>query len=99
MLAAADRYFHDLPGVSWVHPHGGLYVWMTLPSHIDTGFDAPLFSRAVKEGVMYVPGGLCYAGPVESRPQNQMRLSFGTQDPVGIDFGMQRLATAVRGGL
>lgn len=99
MVAAADRYFSDLSGVSWVHPHGGLYVWMSLPPHIDTGFDSELFRRAVKEGVMYVPGGLCYAGPVENRPQHQMRLSFGTQDPTGIDFGMQRLATAVRAGL
>jgi 2-aminoadipate transaminase len=96
MLAAADRYFQDLPGVSWVQPHGGLYVWMTLPSRIDTSFDSALFDRAVQEGVMYVPGGLCYAGPVETRPQNQMRLSFGTQDPAGIETGMQRLARAVR---
>lgn len=96
MLAAADRYFQDLPGVTWVHPHGGLYVWMTLPAQIDTGFESALFRRAVQEGVMYVPGGLCYAGPIESRPQHQMRLSFGTQDPVGIDLGMRRLATAVR---
>ena len=97
MLAAADKYFRDLDGVSWVHPHGGLYVWMTLPNRMQTGFDSALFRRAVQEGVMYVPGGLCHAGPVESRPQNQMRLSFGTQDPAGIDLGMQRLATAVRG--
>src|SRR5690606_7945280 len=31
MLAAADRYFADIDGASWVHPHGGLYVWMSLP--------------------------------------------------------------------
>ena len=31
MLAAAQQYFGDLPGVSWVRPEGGLYVWMTLP--------------------------------------------------------------------
>ncbi len=97
MLAAADRYFADIPGVNWVHPHGGLYVWMTLPISVETGFESPLFERATKtEQVMYVPGELCYAGPAEERPRHQMRLSFGVQSPSGIEQGMQRLARAVR---
>jgi 2-aminoadipate transaminase len=97
MIAAADRYFSDIPGVDWVHPHGGLYVWMTLPEHIETGFESELFARAAKvEQVMYVPGELCYGGAPEQRPRNQMRLSFGVQDPEGIDQGMERLAKAVR---
>ena len=62
MLAAADKYFTGIPGVSWVHPHGGLYVWMTLPEGVPTGFDSPLFEQATKvEQVMYVPGELCFA--------------------------------------
>jgi 2-aminoadipate transaminase len=97
MLAAADRYFDDIDGVTWVHPHGGLYVWMTLPEQIETGFDSPLFESATKtHGVMYVPGELAYAGPVGIRPHNQMRLSYGVQTPEGIDDGMRRLAAAVR---
>jgi 2-aminoadipate transaminase len=99
MLAAAARDFADLPGVSWFRPHGGLYVWMSLPEHIDTGFTGELFRRAVKtEGVMYVPGELCHAPAPDTgrRPQNHMRLSFGVQDAAGIGEGMQRLARAVR---
>lgn len=96
MLAAADRYFRGLPGVTWVRPHGGLYVWMTLPESTATSFDSPLFQVAVKEEqVMYVPGELCYAGPQEGRQRNQMRLSYGVQDLPGIDEGMRRLANAV----
>lgn len=96
MLAAAQRYFGRLPGVEWVHPGGGLYVWMTVPANVETGFESPLFQRAVQgEKVMYVPGEVCYAGGTESRPRNQMRLSFGTQSPAGIDEGMRRLARAV----
>ncbi len=98
MLAAADRYFADIPGVSWVHPQGGLYVWMTLPQEVETGFDSALFQSATHEhGVMYVPGELAYAGPLSERPRNQMRLSFGVQTPEGIDDGMRRLAAAVAG--
>jgi 2-aminoadipate transaminase len=97
MLAACDEHFASLPGVSWVHPHGGLYVWMTLPNRIQTGFQSPLFEEAVKrQGVMYVPGELCYHGPLENRPRNEMRLSYGVQSPAGIREGIRRLAAAVR---
>lgn len=97
MLAAADEFFADLPGVSWIRPRGGLYVWMTLPAHVATGFDSPLFRRAVDvEQVMYVPGELCFGGPRERRERNHMRLSFGVQSPEGIREGMQRLSRAVR---
>jgi len=97
MLAAIDRHFAGIDGVRWVRPHGGLYVWMTLPPHVATGFDSPLFRRATTvEKVMYVPGELCYAGPPEQRRNNQMRLSFGAQSPAGIEQGIERLARAVR---
>ncbi len=97
MLAAADEFFADLSGVSWVHPHGGLYVWMTLPPHIATGFDSPLFRHAVDvEQVMYVPGELCFGGPREQRQCNHMRLSFGVQSPEGLREGTRRLSQAVR---
>jgi 2-aminoadipate transaminase len=97
MLAAAELYFGGISGANWVRPHGGLYVWMTLADSIDTRIDSPLFRHAVGvENVMYVPGDVCYAGPIEGRPRNQMRLSFGTQTLAGIDDGMRRLARAVR---
>lgn len=97
MLLAIDESFRDLPGVSWVRPHGGLYVWMTLPESIETGFDSPLFTRASRvDQVMYVPGELCYPGPLSARPRNQMRLRFGVQTETGIESGIARLASAVR---
>jgi 2-aminoadipate transaminase len=97
MLAAAEKHFADLPGVSWVHPEGGLYVWMTLPEKIQTGLDSQFFDRAVKvDGVMYVPGELCYAGSPTQRRRNQMRLSFGVESPDQIEEGIRRLSNAVR---
>ncbi len=100
MLTAADRYFTDIPGVSWMHPEGGLYVWMSLPERIATGFDSELFHHAVhKTGMMYVPGEICFASGAadeDDRPKNHMRLSFGVQDPQGIDEAMKRLAMSVR---
>lgn len=96
MLAAANEFFSDIDGVSWVHPHGGLYVWMSLPEAIETGFKSELFQQAVKNGVMYVPGELCYAGPLSDRPKHQMRLSYGVQTEDGIREGIKRLSNAVK---
>lgn len=97
MLAACDREFGDLPGVSWVRPTGGMYVWMRLPDHIPTGFDSDLFRRATQvDKVMYVPGELSYPADCPERPRCEMRLSFGVQSIAGIEEGIRRLARAVR---
>ena len=34
MLASMESYFP--PGVSWSHPQGGLFLWVTPPEHVDT---------------------------------------------------------------
>lgn len=97
MLAAADECFADIPGASWVRPSGGLYVWLSLPESIETGFNSRLFEQASKiEKVMYVPGELCYGGSKQSRPRHQMRLSFGVLGPDELHEAMRRLANAVR---
>lgn len=95
-LAALEEHFYGIPGVTWVRPQGGLYVWMTLPEQLPTGFDSPLFQLAVKRHkVMYVPGELGY--PAGNTQRNcQMRLSFGVQDAAGLRRGAERLAAAVR---
>lgn len=95
MLAAAETYFAGLEGVRWEHPHGGLYVWMSLPKRIATGFASQLFEEAVTHhGVMYVPGELSYAP--EHAEQNHMRLSYGVLPPEKITEGMRRLSEAVK---
>ena len=97
MLEGADRFLSHLPGVRWVHPNGGLYVWMTVPPEIETGFESQLFQRAIEEGVMYVPGELCFALINHSHAcvTNHLRLSFGVQTPQNIMVGMERLSQAV----
>jgi 2-aminoadipate transaminase len=97
MLVAAEREFGNIPGVSWVHPEGGMYVWMRLPEDIPTGFDSPLFKQATHvHKVMYVPGELSYPADWPERPRCEMRLSFGVQNVAGVEEGIRRLAAAVR---
>jgi len=97
LLAAADEFFSDIPGVSWLKPEGGLYVWMTVPESLDTGFQSRLFHVATtSHSVMYVPGEMFYPEGSTLKQSNQMRLSFGVESPETLREGMKRLAAAVR---
>jgi 2-aminoadipate transaminase len=96
MLAASDRWFSDLEGVTWRPPSGGLYVWMEVPERIDTGPQGALFEAASREGVLYVAGGYCYAAEGEPIHRNTMRLSFGVQSPEKIEQGMKALSRALK---
>lgn len=98
MLSALAEYFADLvgSGVSWTRPGGGLYVWLTLPQGLNTGFDGSLFQRCLERGVLYVPGNCCFAEePGVEAPRNHIRLSFGVPSVEENRLGIQRLAQAV----
>ncbi|NNJ24411.1 PLP-dependent aminotransferase family protein [Alienimonas chondri] len=104
LLAGLSEHLGDLPGVSWREPAGGLYVWANLPEGVSTGFDSPLAEAAQRDGVMYVPGELCYApesvdpasGESRPRPTNHMRLSYGVLDVGLLREAAARLGRAVR---
>jgi 2-aminoadipate transaminase len=97
ILAALDRRLGDLPGVTWTHPHGGLYVWLTLPPGTDTSRGGAIFRACVDAGVLYVPGDYCFQ-PDETGhvPTNHVRLSFGQVAAEQIEPGIERLASVVR---
>ncbi|HWK19324.1 MAG TPA: PLP-dependent aminotransferase family protein [Microbacteriaceae bacterium] len=90
MLAALDDY---LPDLSWTHPDGGFYVWVTLPDHLDSKAMLP---RAVKELVAYTPGTAFYA---DGGGRSHMRLSFCYPTPEFIREGIRRLSVVINGEL
>jgi 2-aminoadipate transaminase len=96
MLDALERYMPKLPGLHWTHPHGGLYVWLTLPPQADTSRDSALFRACVAHGVLYVPGDYAFQ-PDENGVilKNHIRLSFGQVAPQQIEPGIRRLAESV----
>ena len=97
---ALKRHFAPIgPGVTWTEPKGGLFVWMTVPEALDTGFDGPLFSGCLKEGVLYVPGEFAFAPEPAPVPRNHLRLTFGVPSEAELEEGARRLARAVRGAL
>ena len=95
MLAALEASFGGKDEVSWVHPKGGLYVWLSLPEAVKTGPKGQLFDEAIRRGMLYVPGQYCF--PAEGVPgkTNTIRLSFGVQSPDRIHEGIASLAAAV----
>lgn len=95
-LKALDNFATDIPGLSWRHPTGGMYVWLTLPENMDASEQGPLWLIATEQGVLYVPGHYCYPSEGEPTHFNTIRLSFGVLNEEKITQGVQRLCSAIR---
>jgi DNA-binding transcriptional MocR family regulator len=91
MLTAMDRHFPE--GVAWTHPHGGLFLWVTLPPQLDA---TALLPRALASNVAYVPGTSFYP---EGSGRNSFRLNFSYCPPETIDIGIQRLGAVLTSAL
>ena len=96
MLSALDEHLGPYGiGVSWTHPRGGLYVWLTLPEGVDTGPGGTFFDRCVREGVLYVPGAYAFPDGPGELPCNTARLSYGVASESAVREGIHRLARAL----
>jgi len=85
ILEAMRKSFPE--SVTWTHPHGGLFTWVTFPK----GFDTADFMRdhALPEAkVAYVPGATFF--PV-SQEVNHARFSFSSLPPATIVRGIRDL--------
>ncbi len=87
MLAALET--HMPQGVAWTRPAGGMFIWLTLPEHIDT---AALLQTSLEQMVAFVPGTSFYAN---GGGTNTMRLNFSHSSPERIAEGVARLGRSV----
>ena len=79
--------------VSWTRPEGGLFLWLTLPKHMDA---TKLLAKAIENKVAYVAGVDFYpAGDVF----NDMRLNFSYSSKEQIVEGLKRLAQTIKDNL
>lgn len=77
---------HMPEGVSWTHPEGGLFLFLTMPE----GFDAVRFyDRALTAGVAYVAGEFFHP---DRCGKNTMRMNFSFMTPDRIAEGVKLLA-------
>jgi 2-aminoadipate transaminase len=87
MLDALERHFPR--SATWSRPAGGLFLWATLPSFIDT---TDLLAKALRENVAFVPGAAAY---VDGRGRSSMRLNFSASEPEEIEEGVRRIGAVV----
>ena len=88
MLNAFEKYMPK--GVSWTSPEGGLFLFMTLPSHIDT---TELLNKAIKQHkVAFIPGNVFY---FNNQGKNKLRINFSYESIQNIEEGIKRLAKAI----
>ncbi|MBQ7907929.1 MAG: PLP-dependent aminotransferase family protein [Elusimicrobiaceae bacterium] len=89
MLKVLAEYMPQ--GVSWTKPEGGLFLWVTLPEHIDA---QEMLKISLQEKVAYVAGKDFY--PPRDAKKNDLRLNFSYSTEEQIVEGIKRLATTIK---
>ncbi len=89
MLDAMAQHFPD--NVKWTRPEGGMFLWVTLPEHMNS---QDLLHKAIERNVAFVPGEPFYAAGEPKR--NTFRLSFVTVSEDRIREGIAILGQLIR---
>jgi len=89
-LDTMAEHFPPETGVSWTRPEGGLFLWVSLPPHIDTD---ELFFEAIEHKVAFVPGDQFYG---ENPEHNHMRINFSFASKEQLAEAVNRLAKCIR---
>ncbi|MGM9803944.1 MAG: PLP-dependent aminotransferase family protein [Muribaculaceae bacterium] len=84
MLSLLEQ--HMPKSVSWTHPQGGLFLFLTLPQGFDT---VKLYDVALDRGVAYVAGSFFFP---DGSARNTMRLNFSFMNEEKIAKGIPLLA-------
>ena len=75
--------------LTWLEPHGGFFLWATLPPGED---DTALLERALDERLLFVTGSAFF---VDGSGHDTIRLAFSAVSEALIDEGVARLAQAL----
>ena len=75
--------------LSWGVPHGGFFLWATLPPGEN---DEALLERALEEGLIFVSGSAFF---VDGSGHDTIRLAFSAAPELLIDEGVARLGRAL----
>ena len=87
MLKTMEETFPE--GVTWTHPEGGLFTWVTLPEGVDAGKIAP---KLLEQNVAYVPGGAFYPYPGK---ENHFRLNYSNATEENLVIGIKRIGAVL----
>ncbi|HEX2897008.1 MAG TPA: PLP-dependent aminotransferase family protein [candidate division Zixibacteria bacterium] len=88
MLAEMERHFP--PGVTWTKPEGGLFLWVTMPKHINA---QDVFDKAIAKDVAFVIGQPFYP---DGKTLNTFRINYATASKSDILTGIKTLASILK---
>jgi 2-aminoadipate transaminase len=87
MLESMQEHFPS--GVHWTYPHGGLFLWATMPEGMKS---TEVLRAAIEQNVAFVPGAPFY--PLGGG-DNTMRINFSNASPDNIRLGISRLGKVI----
>jgi 2-aminoadipate transaminase len=87
MITCLRKYMPE--GVTWTEPQGGLFLFVTLPAHLDAD---EIFKKAIIKNVAFVAGSSFYCN---NSGHNTMRLNFSFSNKAEIEKGVQRLSQVI----
>jgi len=79
--------------VEWSKPSGGMFLWVTLPEHIDS---KDVLMKAIEHNVAYVIGSPFHC---DGSGKNTMRLNYSFPSIEQIKKGIKQLAEAIKEAL
>ena len=88
LLSLLEKYMPE--NVSWTHPEGGLFLFLTLPEDFDS---VAFYDRALSAGVAYVAGSFFHT---DGGRKNTMRLNFSFLDENRMEPGIKILSDLLR---
>lgn len=88
MLQGFREYMPE--GVKWTEPEGGLFLFLTLPEHMDAEV---LFKNAIEHDVAFVLGSVFHC---DGSGKNTMRINFSYMPMDKTTEGVKRLAQAIK---
>lgn len=88
-LDAIEANIDPAWGVHWTKPEGGLFLWMTLPEHMNA---RRLLEMSLEENVAFVVGSAFYC---DGGGQNTMRLNFSFPSHDQLRIGIERIARSI----
>jgi 2-aminoadipate transaminase len=87
MLTCFKKYMPA--GISWTEPQGGLFLFVTLPTHLDAD---EIFKKAIKKNVAFVAGSSFFCN---NTGHNTMRINFSFSNNKDIEEGVKRLSDVI----
>jgi len=88
MISCFKKYMPS--EVKWTEPQGGLFLFVTLPVHIDAD---NIFKKSIEKNVAFVAGSTFFCN---NSGHNTMRINFSFSDNNDIETGVKRLSEVIR---